>query len=203
MSVDPETGPHRRVDLRHEEDRESSRWVWWFGVVCAIAFLAVAAVGSVVVIQQEDGAGTSSQLAGAQPTQRAEPSASPEPRETLEATEETSPDPGIDWRAKDAPAQVLAKTKFVARYKNDQAPITRKHPDLGTPDKGLANHGVELCRMIADPNVTLFHVYERFKYSFHDHLGPVNVEGSLLTARLAVAEICPELKPELDRKRRF
>lgn len=218
MSGEPETGPHTRVDLRRDERSDSSRWAWWFGVACAVAFLAVTVIGSVVVIQGPDPSGSSSQLAASAPAT----STAPKPRETLEETKPDPPDPEPKspiparcWEsrgmAEDKGCQEGVKnaTKFAPRYLTNQAALAKAHPivkiaNTGRNANSLARHGLLVCWMIREPGWDLNDIQSAFFLWFHRH--PYTVPNNDQDAAannvlsIAVQEICPQLADDFERK---
>jgi hypothetical protein len=206
-SSGPETGPHSRVDTIRQERPESSRWAWWFGVVCAVVFVAVAAVGSVVVVR-----GVDTPAGSTLTSSRATPSVSPTPRETLEAEKVIPPSaapepvPASCWEARpiaeDKECQILVRdrTKFVPRYMTNQTALAKAHPivklaNTGRNANSLARHGLLVCWMINEPDWTLDDIQSAFFLWFHRH--PYTVPNNDHDAAannvlsMAVQEICP------------
>lgn len=150
--------------------------------------LAVTAVGSVIVLRGPEEGSTAAL------------STHPD-RHSITPTASVTPAPATSSapaRAARTPEEVLARTRFVQRYRQGQPAISRKHPDIG--DNGLANHGATMCAMIADPGSSIFDLVSTFMMEFHAHPGPVTEQSALLTARLAVDEICPDLAGQLQQK---
>ena len=98
-------------------------------------------------------------------------------------------------RRADSADDVLAKTQFVQKYKHDLPEITHGHTD-----KGLATHGVDLCRRIADPHETITDMVYVFMNEYHNHPGPVTADAAKHTISLALQEICPNLLPQWKAK---
>jgi hypothetical protein len=90
--------------------------------------------------------------------------------------------------------EVLDDTKFVQRYHGGQPAIARQHPEVATPDhaNSLAYHGLDICEMAGDPNITLTGMVIRFMTEFHAHPGPVTESAALQTFAIALQSICPE-----------
>lgn len=173
---------------------------WWVVPLLCLVALGVAIYGSVRVLQGPSYSSTST-LTQPISTPSPEPSATPSPERTvLTATTPVAPDTRPKRIATTEP-EVLQRTKFVMRYRQGQPAISRKHPDMG--DNSLASHGLGICAMIADPNVSIFDMVDRFMRTWHAHPGPVTTEAALLVNRIAVDEICPDLAGALARKERL
>lgn len=158
------------------EDRNYLLWSLIFTWVCVITAAAVIAFNSW---------GDTGTAATVPPQRPAAVSASP-----------TAPVVQPLSQRANTPEDVLAKTAFVRRYKVDEKVIASGHSD-----KNLAAHGIGVCAMIANDDVTITDMVYRFMDEWHHHPGPVTPDAAQHVFGLALQEICPQLLPKWKVKR--
>lgn len=136
-------------------------------------------------------------------------------REVVTARAETRPTPSADGerdraatRAKSAGPKRIARTvgevirtPFVPEYRKMQPEIAGpQFRNTYHPDADLAADGLDICRMIDDPDITLTEMIEDFTNNDHPHKGPVTPKAAMQTARQAIKHICPDLGDEFEGK---
>jgi len=185
----------------------------------AVAFVAVAAVGSVVVLQDTSWESPAT-LTGKHPD-RAPIAPTTTPRETLTPQAAISPDaipepvPARCWvtrkAVEDKGCQVIVKdrTKFIPRYQTNQSSLAIRHPvvklaNTGRAANSLARHGLLICWMVAQPSWSLDDMRSAFYLWFHRHPFTVPNDDTVAAAdnvlSIAVQEICPRLAGGFEHK---